>query len=205
MFSGIVDHVGQIKSITESGSGVRLEISTHFSALTLGESISVDGACLTVVEAHHESFVVELSPETLRLCTASTYLPGTAVNLERALCVGDRLGGHFVTGHIDQTVRLSSCQVFEDFVKMIFEGVLPSAMGYLHSKGCVALNGVSLTVNEVHANGFAVMLIPHTLERTTLSQVKLGERVNVEWDWMSKMVVEEVRRILPQLIPKENS
>ncbi|NBV50166.1 riboflavin synthase [bacterium] len=196
MFTGIVQEIGKIQSIQSLKSGIALEITSGQGPFSLGESISVDGACLTVTQAHAASFWCELSPETLERTTARQYRLGSRVNLERALAVGDRLGGHWVTGHVDSVLTLSKKEVFNDFWKLTFSHLPETLRAFFVEKGSVALNGVSLTLNHVDSDGFDVMIIPHTLEKTTLQFLEPGNTVNLEVDWMSKIIVQTVERIL---------
>ncbi len=194
MFTGIVDHCGEVRHRERTGTGIRLHVACSFSDLALGESVSVDGACLTVTGITAEGFWCDLSEETLRLTTSGGYGPGTRVNLERALRMGDRLGGHLVSGHVDRTVGVVSRTDREGFVEFRFGPFGAAEVGYLVPKGSITLNGVSLTLNEVKAGEVAVMLIPHTLEITNLSRLKAGDSVNVEFDWMTKVILNDVRQ-----------
>lgn len=190
MFSGIVDHTGDIQSIELTSHGMTLWIRSAFADYANGESIAVDGVCLTVVDSNDEGFCCELSPETLQLTIADTYQVGTRVNLERALCMGDAIGGHCVTGHCDSLATVDVIQTMDEFTCMHF--IIDSeCRRYLMNKGSVAINGVSLTVNQVDEIGFNVMLIPHTLERTTLSQLKTSDHVNIEYDQFIKAIARQ--------------
>lgn len=193
MFTGIVDHCGEIRESVPAGTGLRLHVASVFDDLALGESVSVDGACLTVTSITEIGFWCDLSEETLRLTRAGTYSAGQRVNLERALRMGDRLGGHIVSGHVDRTVTVVSRRETDGFVEFRFGGFADSERGYLVPKGSIALNGVSLTLNEVSGGEVAVMLIPHTLEITNLSRLEAGHPVNVEFDWMTKLILNDVR------------
>jgi riboflavin synthase len=194
MFTGIVDHCGEVKEKSPWGTGLRLHIACRFQDLALGESVSVDGACLTVTSQTPEGFTCDLSEETLRLTRAGRYRPGDRVNLERALRLGDRLGGHIVTGHVDRTTTVLSRRDLEGFVEFRFGPFGESDLGFLVPKGSIGLNGVSLTLNEVKGGEIACMLIPHTLEITNLSRLRAGDVVNVEFDWMTKLILNDVRR-----------
>ncbi len=202
MFTGIVDHCGTIASIEITSGGVRLSIETTFQDLVPGESISVDGACLTAVSPEPGHFFCDLSPETLEVTAAASYERGSKVNLERALRLGDRLGGHWVSGHVDAVAKVCEAQPFTEFWKIGFKGLPPEQMKHVIKKGSISVQGVSLTINEVVPDGFEVMLIPHTLSLTNLSELKPGKRANIEFDWMVKVVLNEAQRLkhLPQEI-----
>ncbi|MBS0359473.1 MAG: riboflavin synthase [Proteobacteria bacterium] len=187
MFTGIIDHTGEIVHLEKGDSSIALEIKTQFDEFTLGESISVDGICLTVTGNKKNNFTCELSSETLNVTTAKNFHVGSIVNLEKALRVSDRLGGHFVLGHVDTVAQLSEQKYMNDFLICQFTGTLKK--NYLIPKGSIALNGVSLTINEVTDAGFSVMLIPHSLEKTNLSKLKVGDSVNIEYDYLAKIVV----------------
>lgn len=189
MFTGIVDHCGTIQEVEQTPGGARITIQTQFSNFALGESIAVDGVCLTLVENEPSSFTVELSPETLEKTTAKHWEKDSSVNLERALKVGDRLGGHWVTGHVDTSIKVKVINGFHDYREIIFSVNEKDQLRYLVKKGSVAINGVSLTINDVFDDGFSVMLIPHTQERTNLSEIKPGSFVNIEFDYLLKGVV----------------
>ncbi len=153
----------------------------------------MDGCCLTVARILPDGFTCALSSETLRCTRAGTYRLGTQVNLERALRLSDRLGGHFVMGHVDQSAYLQKKRIEAEFWELDFGGVNHENMAYLAPKGSVAVQGVSLTINEIAPEGFRVMLIPHTLQKTNLSDLKEGDRINLEFDWMTKVLVREAR------------
>ena len=196
MFTGIVDHCGKIESIKRLESSLDLKIQTEFKDFDPGESISVDGVCLTVTEFDASSFQCQVSIETLEKSIVSQYQEGQIVNLERSLCLGDRMGGHFVSGHIDRTATVAAKDVVGDYVRFAFRGFAPEQMRYLVPKGSVGINGVSLTINAVMDDGFEIMLIPHTLEVTNLSELEVGSTVNIEFDWMCKILLHdlEIRR-----------
>lgn len=198
MFTGIVDHCGIVCDIQVQGTNAHLRVQSTFEALTLGESIAVNGACLTVTNAVKDISSFDVSAETLKLTNLGQLQPGAQVNLERAMRLSDRLGGHLVTGHVDQIARVAVIEKSGDYVLMGFEGT-ESGKHLLVKKGSVAVNGVSLTVNEVGANGFQVMLIPHTLERTNLNQLKLDSVVNIEFDWMTKIIVNYAKDVVERL------
>ena len=196
MFTGIVDHVGIVSEIREIAGGCTLAIQSRFSDFGLGESIAVDGTCLTVTRSIKDVFEVELSPETLKLTRAIRYEKGTGVNLERPVALKDRMGGHVVTGHIDQVCHVVLRKQHGEFLELGFGGITGNAESFLIKKGSISLNGTSLTVNEVEKGGFQIMLIPHTLERTNLVSLQYSDVVNVEFDWMMKVIVQEVRNVM---------
>ena len=199
MFSGIVDHFGNLNSIRAASQGAEFVISTQFTQLELGESIAIDGVCLTVTAIGDREFTCQLSPETLAVTTAAHYKVGQALNLERALRVGDAMGGHWVTGHVDGQVVLAEHRQQGKWLWLSFSGVDEEQQAYLVQKGSVAINGVSLTVNTVTQDGFTVMLIPHTLVRTNLHALKVGQAVNVEWDYLAKLVLKSVTPLISRL------
>jgi riboflavin synthase len=166
-----------------------LWISTRLGAsgFALGESIAVDGACLTVVERTADTFKVQAAPETLRRTTLGGYAPGTKVNLERALRLSDRLGGHLVLGHVDAVARILERTHEGGSLVLQFE-LPPSLAPFFIDKGSVTVDGISLTVNSVSSERFSVQLIPETQERTTLAAKQAGATVNLEADLIGKYV-----------------
>lgn len=201
MFTGIVDHTGKIREINRSARGIELNIESQFSGLVLGESIAIDGVCLTVTRFEEGKFSVEVSPETEKLTVCGGYRVGAPVNLERAMKASDRFGGHWVSGHVEQVARVKSIKMHAEFKEIWFTGIDPSRSSFLTPKGSITVSGVSLTINEVTDESFSVMLIPHTLEKTTLSFLAEGRLVNIECDWMAKVVVNEVRKLFNQSKP----
>lgn len=193
MFTGIIDHCGVIANIEQGNRSQVVWIESQFDDLTAGESIAVDGICLTVVTPEAKRFRCDISPETWQLTNAKQFVKGKLVNLERALRISDRLGGHFVTGHVDCTAYLTHKQYQQEFLEMRLQGIPTVNMRYLIKKGSVAVNGVSLTINETLVDGFAVMLIPHTLERTNLGQLTIQDQVNIEFDWVAKVIAQQVQ------------
>lgn len=195
MFSGIVDHLGTIIRLERSNNSLAVLIETKFSSLQEGESIAVDGICLTVVKPDNNLFYCDISPETVALTTANFFTVGQKINIERALCFGDRVGGHLVSGHIDQQATVRTVQLKQDFAIIEFTNINSEFIPYLIKKGSVAINGVSLTINNVFTDGFEVMLIPHTLERTNLSFLKVGDIINLEFDQLVKTTITYLKQI----------
>lgn len=195
VFSGIIDHCGIILALEKQASALQAVISCEFSELVSGESIAVDGICLTVINPQKKQFTCDISIETLNLTTAKTFAVGRKVNLERALCLGDRVGGHMVSGHVDQCAMVQSVEHENGFARMQIGNLAVAQMPYLVKKGSVAVNGVSLTINHVTADGFELMLIPHTLENTNLQYLNVGDTVNLEFDTIVKTIINYLQQI----------
>lgn len=197
MFTGIIDHCGEVISMDQQSGMLQLAIQTTFSDLVLGESISVDGVCLTVTKIKESVFYCDVSPETLRLTTIGDYKVNQYVNLERALLPSTRIGGHFVTGHIDHRGKVAIIRQVGEFEEWEITGLTPQTKQYVIQKGSIAVNGVSLTINSTQKDGFCITLIPHTLQRTNLSKLQEGAQVNLEFDMMARIIVEQSRAYLP--------
>ncbi|NUJ81208.1 riboflavin synthase [Methylocystis sp. FS] len=191
MFTGIVTDVGEVIAMTPRGELRRLRIACSYDSdgIALGASIACSGVCLTVVAVAREDartiFEIDAAAETLAVTTVGIWACGTRVNLERALKIGDELGGHIVTGHVDGVARIISRDDFDDMSRFWVEA--PRALSrFIAKKGSVALDGVSLTVNEVDGDRFSVLLIPHTLSVTTLGARRAGDALNIEVDLMAR-------------------
>jgi riboflavin synthase len=187
MFTGLVECVGVLRARSPRGPGVRLGFEAPLEALLLGESVAVNGACLTVVGTQSDGFEVDVTVETLERTTLGRQAPGDRVNLERAVRAGDRLGGHLVQGHVDGIAEVLHTERAGEALRAVI-GCAPSLLRFVAEKGSVALDGVSLTVNSVEAGSFSVMLIPHTLAVTTLGGVAPGRAVNLEVDLVARYV-----------------
>ncbi|HYM30197.1 MAG TPA: riboflavin synthase [Candidatus Cybelea sp.] len=188
MFTGIVTDVGRVVDIAKRGD-TRIRIATAFdtSTIELGASIACSGPCLTVVAKGDDWFAVDASAETLACTTIGGWQRDTRVNLERSLKVGDELGGHIVTGHIDGVAKVISRTAEGDSIRVVFEA--PAALArFIAPKGAVAIDGVSLTVNQVDGNRFGVNLIPHTQRVTTFAALQPGQSVNLEIDVLARYV-----------------
>jgi len=187
MFTGIVEDIGRLMSRTSRGGGARLRIATTLTPLVLGESIAVMGICLTVHQILDGAFEADASAETLARGTLGRLAVGHRLHVERALLVGGRVGGHFVAGHVDCVGRLSARKPVGEAVELTFahDGSLAP---YLAVKGSVAVDGVSLTVNEVGARTLGVTVVPHTLEQTLLGAMSMGTEVNLEADLLARYV-----------------
>jgi riboflavin synthase len=187
MFTGIVTDVGRVRAVRETNRDTRFEIETKFDLVTvdIGASISHAGCCLTVVEKGEDWFAVEVSGETLGLTTLSAWKEGRPVNLERAARVGDELGGHIVSGHVDGVGEVISIES-EGGSHRVQVRVPRPLHRYIAHKGSIAIEGVSLTVNEVEDDVFGVNLIPHTWDVTTLGTLQVGSKVNLEIDMLAR-------------------
>lgn len=189
MFTGIVQDVGRIHSLEQRGGDVRLVISTELelSQVRIGDSICVSGCCLTAVEVSGQTFAADVSLETLSLTTLGEFRAGTPVNLEPALRAGDALGGHLVSGHVDGVAQVLGLSGDARSTRVRI-GVPAALARFIAPKGSVAVDGVSLTVNEVESSSFGVNLIPHTQLVTTLGALREGARVNLEVDQVARYV-----------------
>ena len=190
MFTGIVETVGRILKIEHHGSAMRLGIDAGTLALDdvrLGDSIAVSGPCLTVVALTKGGFEADVSHETLARTTLGRKRAGEAVNLEKALRLSDRLGGHLVSGHIDGLGAVSRREPHGEYLRFVLN--VPAELArYLSFKGSVAIDGVSLTVNEAGSDWFEVLTIPHTLTRTTLGTLVVGDAANIEVDLLARYI-----------------
>ena len=187
MFTGIVTDVGRVRSVKETNRDVRFEIETAFDTATLdiGASVSHAGCCLTVVDKGPGWFAVEVSAETLAMSTLSDWAEGRPINLERAARVGDELGGHIVSGHVDGVGEVLSI-LSEGGSHRVSIRVPKPLHRYVAAKGSITVEGVSLTVNEVEDDVFGINLIPHTWDVTSLGGLKVGSRVNLEIDMLAR-------------------
>ena len=192
MFTGIVNDLGEILEVDERADGLRrLSVACSYDPETIdiGASIACSGPCLTVVErgrrGNRRYFAVDVAAETLRVTTAGSWQRGTRLNLERSLRLGDELGGHLVSGHVDGIADLLARDDLPDMARLSLQA--PAALArFIATKGSVALDGVSLTVNEVAGDTFSVLLIPHTLKVTTFGGLRAGARLNLEVDQMAR-------------------
>jgi riboflavin synthase len=192
MFTGIVTDVGEVLAVTERAEGLRrLTIASAYNSasIAIGASIACSGVCMTAVETGkgggRDTFSVDAAAETLRLTTVGRWHAGTRVNLERSLKMGDELGGHLVSGHADGLAEVSAREDMTDMARFVLRVPKPLAK-FIAQKGSVALDGVSLTVNDVTDDMFSVLIIPHTLAVTTIGALKKGDQLNLEVDVMAR-------------------
>lgn len=189
MFTGIIDEVGVVEKIRKQKSFAQLHIRAQHTmiGLKLGSSISVNGACLTAVETRDQGFSADISTETLDLTNLGFLKEGEDVNLERSLRFGDGMDGHLVTGHVEGLGVLRERREAGEG-HLLFIETPKALLNYCIKKGSVCLDGISLTINEIHPDGFFVMIIPHTLKMTTLGRKSIGSKLNLETDLIGKYV-----------------
>jgi riboflavin synthase len=194
VFTGLVETTARVRRVDPEADGVRLEVETPLAAqLNQGDSIAVNGVCLTAVDPGEHGFKADVMAETLRRSSLGPLAAGDSVNVELPLRAGDRLGGHVVQGHVDGTGTVESTRD-EGFARLVRVAAEPALLRYVVEKGSIAVDGVSLTVADVDDEGFTVSLIPETLERTTLGTAAPGRVVNLEVDVLAKYVEKLVPR-----------
>ncbi|MGQ9498888.1 MAG: riboflavin synthase [Dissulfurimicrobium sp.] len=189
MFTGIVEGLGRIRAVVPKGEGLVFKIEPDFALIDSkeGESIAVNGVCLTALEISSKMFRADVSPETLSRSNLGELKTGDVVNLERAIRLSDRLGGHLVSGHIDGVGIITEKRPVGSFI--LFSVSIPQGFDrYIIEKGSIAVDGISLTVNSCSSTGFSVSIIPHTAQITTLGRRKIGDKVNIELDLVGKYI-----------------
>ena len=188
MFTGIIEALGTIESMVDQGESIRLKVGVgklDMSDVALGDSIATNGVCLTVVDYSPHHYSADVSAETIRLTGFAQYKPGTQVNLEKAMQVSSRFGGHIVSGHVDGVGEVSRIIQHSDYVEIWIDA--PDELAkYIAHKGSITVDGVSLTVNKVNGSEFMLWIIPHTLQETVLGTYKTGTRVNLEVDVIAR-------------------
>jgi riboflavin synthase len=189
MFTGLIEDVGKIDALRFNNGAAVLTVKTNLPlrSLALGASVAVNGACLTVVKKDKRAFTVDVSPETLKRTSLETLAVGSLVNLEHPMRLQDRLGGHLVTGHVDGVGTVVAIRKQGEFTIVTFRAPARLA-SFLVSKGSVAVDGISLTVNDCRKDGFSTAIIPFTLQRTNLRARRVGDKVNLETDLIGKYV-----------------
>lgn len=190
MFTGIIEEIGRMKHVAANGPSLELtiEASKVLSDVRIGDSIAVNGVCLTVVRYDSRSFTADVMPETYRMTTLSALAPGAKVNLERAMQAGGRYGGHIVQGHVDGTGVIRSREREHNAVVFTVEPADPNQLKYIVPRGSIALDGISLTVVRADTRTFTVSIIPHTLAETALADKHPGDRVNLETDILGRYI-----------------
>ena len=190
VFSGIIRDIGQITSLDEKKGDLKISVKTKLPLedISIGDSISCDGICLTVIYLSKNTFNAELSKETLSITTSKSWKKSKNINIEKSLLLGEQIGGHLVSGHVDCLGVLKNKQVIKGSTKLDFE--IPREFNkYISKKGSIAINGVSLTINKTNKNLFSVNIISHTLKNTTLALLKLQNEVNIEVDSIARYAV----------------
>lgn len=196
MFTGLIEAVGEVSQVARSTSGIRLGVRTGLARdIAIGDSLSVNGVCLTVVTAQGDEIAADVGPETARVTTLGALRTGQQVNLERPMWADGRFGGHFVQGHVDATGRIERVWAEGDahWVTIAFSDALAP---YMIPKGSIAVDGISLTIAALHERSFDVMIVPHTWANTNLRTLAAGETVNLECDMIGKYVARAVEQSL---------
>lgn len=192
MFTGLIEEVGIVDAVYPKEHGLRLVIRTSFKDVEVGESIAVNGVCLTALREESAQLFFDISPQTLALTNLGSLTAGTQVNLERAMLSSSRFGGHYVNGHVDTTACIAKITAYDHFQEVVINDFAVFSLKYLVQKGSIALNGVSLTINEVVHDTIKIMLVPHTLLNTTFGMMQVGQRVNVEFDYLTRIVAHQL-------------
>lgn len=189
MFTGIIEEIGIVKEFSKRGrtAFITIECKKVLEDVKLGDSIAIDGVCQTVIKFDSNSFSVEVSAETLNVTTFSNLKNGVKVNLERAMTLNGRFGGHIVSGHVDGIGKVKKIHKIGDFYNIEFE-VERGLTKYIVKKGSITINGISLTVADIVSNEFSIAVIPHTFKKTNLNMLKSGDSVNIETDVLAKYV-----------------
>ncbi|MDR2436911.1 MAG: riboflavin synthase [Endomicrobium sp.] len=183
MFTGLIEDIGVIKNISSS----RIEIETTLNGISKGDSVSVNGVCLTAVSINKNIFVADYSPHTDKITTLSKVKKDSKVNLERALTLSSRLGGHIVSGHVDGTAKIEKIEVLKEFYKVKFL-CEKNILNYCVNKGSIAVDGISLTIASILDYGFEIFIIPETFDNTIMQLKKASDEVNIETDVLAKYV-----------------
>ena len=193
MFTGLIEKIGKVLDIKLSSKGALLTVESEFEDVKIGDSIAVNGACLTVVKVGNKAISFDVSPETLKRTNLGLLKRGDCVNLERALKVGDRLGGHIVQGHVDFTAPIRRFTFLGEHYELVVD-IPEDSKDFIVEKGSIALDGISLTVNYVKGSSVYINIVPHTYNNTNLKFKKAGDLLNVELDIIGKYIVNYLKR-----------
>jgi riboflavin synthase len=196
MFTGIIEATGKVLQIDKTKHSMHIRLQTPFTEVNPGESIAVDGVCLTAINIQNGVMEFDISSETLDKTYFRHLVLGAELNLEQAMLSQSRFGGHYVSGHVDTTAQVRYFEQLDNYVKLVVDGFSSEQMKYLLPKGSITLNGVSLTINALVDGGIELMLVPHTLEMTTLRLLKVGQLINVEFDFMARMIAHQIEHFL---------
>lgn len=191
MFTGLIEQCAEVLEHHVGESGHRLAVRMQHLTV-MGESIAVNGVCLTVLPNSDYIAWFDVSPETLKVTNLSTLQVGQRVNIERAMQLSARLGGHYVTGHVDTTAVVQAIHAVGDYVELTIAGFDAQAGKYLLPKGSITVDGVSLTINRVEQSAIGIMLVPHTLQHTTLAELRIGQWVNIEFDYIARIIAHQL-------------
>lgn len=192
MFTGLIEQQAEVITNKADKIANRLLLQSPFTALQVGESIAVNGVCLTLLPESNDHLAFDVSPETLNVTTLGQLQIGDKVNLERSMLASARFGGHYVSGHVDTTASLKAITKLGDYIEIIVGDFSLPSYRYLIAKGSITLDGVSLTINTVDEVGITLMLVPHTIAQTTLGLMKIGQRFNVEFDYLTRIVAHQL-------------
>ncbi|MCA0403996.1 MAG: riboflavin synthase [Proteobacteria bacterium] len=188
MFTGLIEQVGEIVSNKPMKSGNRLIVRASITDLQEGESIAINGTCLTWLPESRDNLCFDVSPETLDITTLGELKEGSSVNIERAMLASVRLGGHYVCGHVNTVAYIKERREIDNYNELIVAGFTEEQRKFLVPKGSITIDGISLTINEVNGREISLMIVPHTLENTTIQFFKKGRKVNVEFDYIAQIV-----------------
>ena len=205
MFTGLIEQCGEVIEHVVGPLGHRLAVRVHGEPVVAGESIAVNGVCLTVLPDTTPGVHFDVSPETLAVTNLAGLQVGAYVNIERAMQASARLGGHYVTGHVDTTACVQSTRVLGEFIELTVAGFARSDVRYLLPKGSITLDGVSLTINAVDEASIRMMLVPHTLQQTTFGTLQVGQRLNVEFDYLTRIIAHQLGSLLDSTILSSQS
>lgn len=195
MFTGLIETMGIVVRNEQQGDAYRLVIEASYDELTLGESIAIQGVCLTLVAQEDRYLSFDVSPETVRLTSLGQLSCGNRVNIERAMQANARLGGHYVSGHVDTTARLKSIVSLGDYLELSVGDFAMPANLYVWPKGSICIDGVSLTINALVDADIQLMLVPHTLKVTTFGHYVEGQLLNIEFDYLSRIVAHQLQEL----------
>lgn len=196
MFTGLIESTGLVVENKSTMVANRLIVSSTFDDMQVGESIAVNGVCLTLLPGESNGLAhFDVSPETLNVTTLAALRAGDRVNLERAMSATTRFGGHYVSGHVDTVAQVLSVTAIDQYLQLQLGGFDKQAMLYLIPKGSITVDGVSLTINAVEHEAIHLMLVPHTLAHTTLNLLQAGAYVNIEFDYLTRIVAHQLRAV----------
>ncbi|KTC75210.1 riboflavin synthase alpha chain [Legionella birminghamensis] len=196
MFTGLIQCLGEVKANVEHNQARRLVVSMPETNLQTGESIAINGVCLTLLPNHGVECAFDVSAETLAVTNLGELVVGDKVNIERSMLPTTRFGGHYVSGHIDAQATLTSIKPIGDCLELTVDDFNIPAKSFLLPKGSIALNGVSLTINKVEDERVSLMLVPHTVAHTTFPYMSVGQRLNIEFDYLTRVIAHQLSSLL---------